>query len=73
MVLVSDRTVYAFWLVVFIPLRDISVIAGDGSRLKVEDESPLLAWGGLGETSVVVGSEKISDGVSMSGVKAGRS
>jgi hypothetical protein len=72
-VLVSDRTVYAFWLVVFIPLRDISVIAGDGSRLKVEDESPLLAWGGLGETSVVVGSEKISDGVSMSGVKAGRS
>jgi hypothetical protein len=58
---------------VIVPLRDMSVMAGDGSRLKVEDESPLLAWGGLGETSVVVGSEKMSEGVSMSGVKVGRS
>jgi len=52
----------------YVPLRDMSVRAGDGSRLKFEDESPLLEWGGRGETSVVAGSEKTSDGVSMSGV-----
>jgi hypothetical protein len=51
----------------------MSVVAGDASRLKLELESFLLAWEGRGETSVVVGSEKMSDGVSMSGVNAGRS
>jgi len=50
----------------------MSLVAGEGSRLNVDDESPLLGWGGRGETSVVVGSEKMSDGVSMSGVKLGR-
>lgn len=50
------------------PLRALSG-AGDASRLKFEDESPLLGWGGLGDTSVVGGSEKTSEGVSMSGVK----
>jgi hypothetical protein len=44
--------------------------AGDASRLKLEDESPRRGWGGLGDTSVVGGSEKASDGVSRSGVKA---
>jgi hypothetical protein len=51
----------------------MSVMAGDASRLKLDDESPRLLWGGLGETSVVVGSEKMSDGVSRSGVNVGRS
>lgn len=53
-----------------VPLRIMSLVAGDLSRLKVDEESPLLACG-RGETSVVVGSEKMSDGVSMSGVKVG--
>lgn len=57
----------------FLPLRECSVMAGETSRLKLEDESPLLAWEGRGETSVVVGSEKMSDGVSMSGVYVGGS
>lgn len=44
---------------------------GDVSRLKFAEESPLLdESGGLGETSVVV-SEKISEGVSSSGVYCG--
>jgi hypothetical protein len=46
----------------------MSVMAGDASRRKVEDESPRRVLGGLGDTSVVVGSEKMSEGVSMSGV-----
>jgi hypothetical protein len=56
-----------------VPLRDMSVMAGDASRLKLDVESPRLLWEGLGEASVVVGSEKMSDGVSMSGVNEGRS
>lgn len=48
-------------------------MAGDASRLKLEDESPRRWCEGRGDTSVVVGSEKISDGVSMSGVKEGPS
>lgn len=52
------------------PLREESPAAGDASRLKLEEESPLLGWGGLGLASAVVGSEKTSDGVSTSGVKA---
>jgi hypothetical protein len=52
----------------YAPLRERSP-AGDASRLKFEDESPLLEWGGLGDTSVVGGSENTSDGVSRSGVK----
>jgi hypothetical protein len=51
----------------------MSVTAGEASRLKLELESCLLEWEGRGETSVVVGSEKISDGVSISGVYVGRS
>jgi hypothetical protein len=50
------------------PLRENSP-AGDSSRLKFEDESPLLEWVGLGDASVVGGSENTSDGVSRSGVK----
>jgi len=50
------------------PLRERSA-AGEASRLKFDDESPLLEVWGLGETSVVGGSEKTSDGVSRSGVK----
>jgi len=53
---------------VYVPLREISPI-GEASRLKLDDESPRRGWGGLGDTSVVVGSEKTSDGVSRSGVK----
>jgi hypothetical protein len=56
-----------------VPLRDMSVMAGDASRLKLDDESPRRLWGGRGETSVVVGSEKMSEGVSISGVYVGRS
>jgi hypothetical protein len=56
-----------------VPLRDMSVMAGDASRRNVEDESPLRVLGGLGDTSVVAGSEKMSEGVSMSGVYVGRS
>jgi hypothetical protein len=56
-----------------VPLRDMSVMAGEASRLKLDVESPRRLWGGLGDTSVVVGSEKMSDGVSMSGVYVGRS
>lgn len=48
------------------PLRE-RLPAGEESRLKLEDESPLLACG-LGDTSVVGGSEKTSEGVSRSGV-----
>jgi len=51
----------------------MSVMAGEASRLKLELESFLLELEGRGETSVVVGSEKMSEGVSMSGVKVGRS
>ena len=50
------------------PLREESPAAGDASRLKLEDESPLLGWGGLGDASAVVGSENASEGVSTSGV-----
>jgi hypothetical protein len=35
----------------------------------LDDESFLLGCGGLGDASVVVGSEKTSEGVSRSGVK----
>lgn len=56
-----------------IPLRLSSREAGDASLLKVaEDESVLTGWDGRGETSVVGGSEYMSDGVSRSGVKAPR-
>ena len=55
---------------IYAPLLIESPAAGDASRLKLEDESPLLDWGGLGEASAVVGSEKTSEGVSTSGVKA---
>jgi hypothetical protein len=51
----------------------MSVRAGEASRRKLDDESPLLECDGRGETSVVVGSEKMSEGVSMSGVYVGRS
>lgn len=44
--------------------------AGEASRLKLEDESPLLGWAGWGDASAVVGSEKTSEGVSTSGVYA---
>lgn len=54
----------------YTPLRELSPAAGDASRLKLDDESPLLGWGGLGEASAVVGSENTSDGVSTSGVYA---
>jgi hypothetical protein len=44
--------------------------AGEASRLKLAgEESVLWGCGGRGETSVVVGSEKTSEGVSSSGVK----
>jgi hypothetical protein len=56
---------------VCLPLRNMSLVAGDASRLTLEDESPLLEVGGLGEALAVVGSEKTSDGVSRSGVKVG--
>lgn len=53
------------------PLRPLSSEAGEASRLKFAgEESFLLGCGGRGETSVVGGSEKTSDGVSISGVKA---
>jgi hypothetical protein len=52
----------------YVPRREGSPGAGDASRLKLEEESPLLGWGGLGDASAVVGSEKTSDGVSTSGV-----
>lgn len=48
-------------------------MAGDASRLKLDDESPRRGCEGRGETSVVAGSEKMSEGVSMSGVKVGPS
>jgi hypothetical protein len=48
----------------------MSLVPGDGSRLKLEEESPLLAAGGRGDALAVAGSEKTSDGVSRSGVKA---
>jgi hypothetical protein len=51
----------------------MSVVAGDASRLKLELESFLLAWEGRGAPAGVGGSEQMSDGVSMSGVNAGRS
>jgi hypothetical protein len=51
-----------------IPLRAASPI-GEASRLKFEEESPRRGCGGLGDKSVVVASEKMSDGVSRSGVK----
>lgn len=53
-----------------VPLRPSCCEAGDNSRLKLAgDESFHLGWGGLGDSSVaVVGSEKMSEGVSMSGV-----
>lgn len=53
---------------VCIPFRD-RLSPGERSRLKLEDESPLLDWLGRGETSVVGGSENTSEGVSRSGVK----
>jgi hypothetical protein len=71
-VVVSNRT-YEAAIPRLIPLRDMSVMAGEASRLKLELESCLLEWEGRGETSVVVGSEKMSDGVSISGVYVGRS
>lgn len=54
----------------YAPLRDESAAAGEASRLKLEEESPLLGWDGLGLASAVVGSENTSEGVSTSGVKA---
>lgn len=52
-----------------IPLRASFWEAGDASRLKLAgEESFRLDCGGLGDTSVVVGSEKTSEGVSISGV-----
>ena len=53
-----------------IPRLVESRAAGEASRLKFEDESPLLGWAGRGDASAVVGSEKTSEGVSTSGVYA---
>jgi hypothetical protein len=67
----SERVLSLLYVVagsVVLSLREASPI-GEASRLKLEDESPRRGWGGLGDTSVVVGSEKTSDGVSRSGVK----
>jgi hypothetical protein len=71
-VVVSNGTCEAD-IPLLVPRLDMSVMAGEVSRLKLELESCLLECEGRGETSVVVGSEKMSDGVSISGVYVGRS